>query len=153
MAAVVSLREFVGQMDMIDDEWHGYLNRQTGEFLTLSDDELREAEEADDEDDQAGLPEWQREMRSSAETLESDDWLPLPSKFDIHEYAIMQKFCLSIDDGTLREDLCDAIRGSGAFSRFKNMAHRHGLIDVWYQHREQAFQEIAVAWLEEHGIA
>ena len=50
-------------------------------------------------------------------------------------------------------DLLDAIRGSGAFRRFKSMADRHGLIEDWYNFRDEAYEEIAKGWLEEHEIA
>jgi hypothetical protein len=52
--------------------------------------------------------------------IDSDDYIALPGKFDIHEYAIIRDFCHSIDDDELRGLLLDKIRGAGAFRRFKN---------------------------------
>jgi hypothetical protein len=31
----------------------------------------------------------------------------------------MERFCLSVDDEDIRDDLCNAIRGRGAFRYFK----------------------------------
>jgi len=85
--------------------------------------------------------------------LKSEDYIALPTKFDIHEYEIMKRFCLSIEDDMLRDDLLDAIQGSGAFRRFKNMIYRRGIQDAWYSYRRAALEEIAIEWLTEHGIA
>lgn len=45
------------------------------------------------------FPEWEHEnIKAAKEILETDDYISLPAKFDIHEYAIMEQFCLSIND-------------------------------------------------------
>jgi len=87
MAIVVSLDAVVSEMDVLSDEFHAYLHKRTGELVTLRDEEIAAAEEGDELDD---YPDWQREMIQKAEeVLDSEDYLALPSKFDIHEYAIM----------------------------------------------------------------
>ena len=65
---------------------------------------------------------------------------------------IMERFCLSVDDEDMRDDLCDAIRGRGAFRRFKDRMQLYGLADDWYRYQDEALREIAIAWCEEHGI-
>ncbi len=42
---------------------------------------------------------------------------------------------------------------SDTFRRFKDTLLRHGIADDWYAYRQRAFEEIAVAWLEENGVA
>jgi hypothetical protein len=50
---------------------------------------------AEDEDDLSGYPEWGQEaIQVAGEVLGSDDYISLPSQFDIHEYKIMEEFCL-----------------------------------------------------------
>ena len=71
---------------------------------------------------------------------------------DIHEYRIMERFCSSIEDDDMRDDLCQAIRGRGAFRYFKDRIHAYGIAEEWYRYRDEALREIAVAWCEEHGI-
>jgi Uncharacterised protein family (UPF0158) len=150
MSVVVSLHAFVEEMDTFGDECHVYLHRRTGEFLSTTDEEQALAEKSDDAD----VPDWQREVLPKVrEALSSDDWLPLPSRFELDEYRIMERFCCSVADNTLRGDLLDAITGQGAFGRFKSMIHRHGLQEEWYRYREECFQEIARGWLEAHQIA
>jgi hypothetical protein len=126
-----------------------FLNRRTGEFLPVTDDDVSAADEEDDE----YVPEWQRDVLPKIrEALRSDEWLSLPSKFELDEYRIMEDFCGTISNGILRGDLLDTIGGPGTFGRFKSMVHRHNLQDRWYPFRENAFREIAVQWLRAHDI-
>jgi len=46
---------------------------------------------------------------------DNKNFLGLPTKFDIDEYRIMERFCLSIQDEKTSEALYIAIKGSGAF--------------------------------------
>jgi hypothetical protein len=85
--------------------------------------------------------------------LESDDYLELPSHFEIHDYAIMEDFCAAYPNEAMSEDLLDLIRGSGAFRRFKNYINRHGIEQDWYSFHDNAYKKIAIEWLEENGIA
>jgi len=87
------------------------------------------------------------------EALESDDFLALPSKFGIHEHRIMERFSLGVEDVRVRETLLQAIRGRGAFRRFKEVIHERGVTEVWYAYRQQALEDIAVDWLEANGVA
>jgi len=151
MSVVVSLRNVIDQLDTMSDEHSVYLNIRTGELVMIFDEEVRAIE---DERSLQGPPEWQRDMIEETRTvLASEDYLPLPSRFDIHDYAIMERFCNAIDDEELKRDLIYQIRGSGAFRRFKDAIQRHDIADDWYRYRERALEEIAIDWLEAHGIA
>lgn len=153
MTGIVSLREFVDQLDFISEECHVYVNRRTGEFLGATSEELSAAEE-DDEDGADLLPEWQRDMLPKVrEVLTTDDWLALPDKFEISEYGIMREFCYSLSDQVLQQDLLDTIGGQGTFRRFKNMLHRRDLLDKWYAFRHEALKEFAIEWLEAHELS
>ena len=81
------------------------------------------------------------------------DYLKLPSRFDIHEYEIMERFCLSIPDGKMSAILLGKIRGSGAFHRFEDAIYNYGIENDWFKYRDEAYKEIAIAWLESNGIA
>jgi hypothetical protein len=151
MKVIVSLKDVVNEMDILSDEHTGFLNRLTGELITLSLDELSAAEDGDDLND---YPEDERDaILKAKEVIDSDDYLPLPSKFDIHEYHIMEEFCLSIEDDEISEDLTDKIRGRGAFRRFKEAIRTYGIEEQWYGFRQQEFEKIAMDWLETNGIA
>src|SRR5437867_3355699 len=110
---MVSLHDVVVEMDLLNDEWTAYLNRRTGELVTVTDDDARLAVE---DEEAADLPDWQQErLPKVREVLGSDDFLVLPDKDEINEYGIMEDFCLGLEDPALRDALLGAIRGSGAF--------------------------------------
>jgi hypothetical protein len=150
MKTLVSIKDVVDEMDVLSDEHSAFLNRHTGELVTLSREELSTAEE---DDDIADYPEWQREMIIKAkEVIESDDYLPLPSKFDIHEYHIMEEFCWSIADDKIRGTFLDKIKGQGAFRGFKDAIHMNEMEDEWYCFRQGELEKIAIDWLEANQI-
>jgi len=147
---IVSIKDVVDEMDVPGDEHSAFLNRHTGELVTLSSEELNAAEEDDDIED---YPKWQQDMINKAkDVLESDDFLALPSKFDIHEYSIMEDFCFSVADDKIRGALLDKIRGSGAFRRFKDAIQMNGIEEDWYSFRQEALEKIAIDWLEANKI-
>jgi hypothetical protein len=84
--------------------------------------------------------------------VSSDEYLELPSQYDIHEYEIMERFCLSISDEKISDVFLDMIRGSGAFRRFKDLLYRYGIEKDWFRFKDEAYKEIAVSWLESHNF-
>jgi len=151
MTLTVSLRDVVNEMEVPNDEWHAYLNKHTGELVTITDEDVLIIEMGYDPEN---CPEWQREeIARNRKVLNSEDYLELPSRFDIHEYSIMERFCYSVQDPDLSDELLYQIRGSGAFRRFKDAIHRHDIADDWYRFRWEALEEIAIKWLEANGIA
>jgi hypothetical protein len=150
MKVTVSLKDVINEMDVVSDEHSAFPNRQTVELVTLSREELSAAEE---DDDIVNYPEWQQEMIVKArEVISSDDYLPLPSKFDIHEYHIMEEFCCSVEDDKIRGALLDKIRGQGAFRRFKEAIHTNDMEDEWHRFRQEELKIIAIDWLEINQI-
>jgi len=147
----VSLKSVVNEMDVISDEVTTYINTKTGELCTISEEEANIIE-AGNEDDEF-IPDWQREILPKVrEVLESDDFVALPDQFEIHEYSIMERYSLSLSDEGLQDELLRAIRGSGAFRRFKDAIHRMEIQDDWYRFRREAFKRIATDFLESEGI-
>jgi hypothetical protein len=115
MANVVSLRELIDELKIVTDEHHVFLNKVTGEIVTLTDEDISAVESGDNTQERQ---DWEQEVFEQAkEVLASDDCLELPSKFDIHEYKIMERFCLDFTDERISDELLDKIRGSGAFRR------------------------------------
>ena len=146
----VKLSDLIEGMDFQSDECFSYLNTATGEVVSVTTEELRAVEEDAPLED---FPAWQHEaIRIAGEILETDHYLLLPDRFEINEYRMMERFCLSVDDEDIRDDLCNATRGRGAFRYFKDRMHAYSIAEEWYQYRDAALREIAIAWCEEHGI-
>ena len=137
-------------MDAPVDGWMAYINRRTGEIVSFSEDDVALY---DDDDDDDVVPDWQAEMVAKAKEVDaSDDFVQLPDKFDIHEYAIMERFCSNVDDDALRQELLNAISGSGAFRRFKDMIRRRGIEQAWWAYRDAAIEKITIDFLEMESI-
>jgi hypothetical protein len=150
MKVQVKLKGIIEGLEFQSDEQSSFLNLTTGEVVSVTTEELRAAENEEPLED---FPEWQHDaIRIAKDIVETDHYLPLPDRFEIHEYSIMERFCLSVDDEDIRDDLCHAIRGRGAFRYFKDRIQAYGIAEDWYQYRDAALREIAVAWCEEHGL-
>ncbi|NIS71984.1 MAG: hypothetical protein GTO12_24570 [Proteobacteria bacterium] len=153
MSVPVKLSEIVDGMEFQTNELSNYLNRKTGEVFPIGDEEFSAAEEGDSLED---CPEWQQEVIEVARAILDDEkgetYIELPSKFDIHEYGIMEEFCLSISDEKISESLYRAIKGRGAFGRFKDGIHRFGVAEDWYEYRDEALKKIAKEWCEANNV-
>jgi len=152
MGVVVSLKDVVDAMDVPNDDWTSYVNPKTGEIVTVTDEDRQLVE--DEDLDEASLPEWRRESLPSVRAaLESDDFLALPDKFEIHEWAIMERFANGQVREARRDELLDAIHGAGAFRSFRSAVRRLRIEEEWFSFRQSAFERIAIGWLEAHGIS
>jgi hypothetical protein len=154
METKVKLSEIIDGMDCWSEEAETYLDKRTGRVVTVMEDGMMadEFEELGEPlEDAPELPGGQ--LLSHSEILgDEEHFLALPSKFDIHEYAMMEDFCLSVEDEKISRLLQVAIRGSGAFRRFKDMLRELDMLDPWYKYRDGRFKEIAIEWCESNGI-
>lgn len=150
----VSLNDIVQEMQIISDTMTVYFQRSTGKFIMVTDEYIYAAESDAPLDDR---PEWEQEIiRETAEFLareDDGDNVPLPTRYDIHEYAIMERFCSTVDNRKIANDLFRSISGKGAFRRFKDALNRHGIEKSWYAYKDEAYKEIAREWCEEHAIS
>ena len=97
----VKLSDIIEGMDFQSDERSAFLNLMMGEVVSVTDEELRAAENGTPLED---FPEWQHDaIRLAGEIVETDHYLPLPDTFEINAYRIMERFCLSIEDEDMQE--------------------------------------------------
>ncbi|UCD53287.1 MAG: hypothetical protein JSW27_11695 [Phycisphaerales bacterium] len=152
MAVKVKLSEILDALEFLNDETEYYLDKATGRVHLLTPD-ATVAVEADDPIED--YPEWQREAIKIARRVEEgdDDLIGLPTQWDIHEYQIMSDFCDSLGEGTVQDALFIAIRGAGAFRRFKDAIHTFDVADDWYHYRQMRFKAIAADWCQAHALA
>ena len=130
-----------------------YVHKRTGEIVAISDEDGTAVEGEEDELDE-DCPEWQKETRKEARKVlrNREDYVDLPTKYDFDDYSVMQRLCRSIGNQSISDQLCDAIRGSGAFRRFKSQLSRFGLVDEWGAFHSQALKDFARRWCEENGM-
>jgi len=145
----VLLSDIVEAMEMQNDLSCHYYHIPTGEIVFIRDDDFLHAESDNNLNDFA---DWEIESINKAkDIIGNNDYIELPTSFDIHEYRMMENFSLSIS-GDIGGILYDNLSGSGAFRRFKDNINRFGLEDKWYKYREESYYEIAKGWCEANEI-
>jgi len=151
MAIRVKLDDIIEGLEFQSDESSSFLDKTTGKVVLISDYEMRAAE---DEDPIEDFPDWEQDLVRIAKEIvdETGNYIALPTKFDINEYSIMEKFCLSLNDDEMSDTLYSLIKGSGAFRHFKDAIHDYGIADNWYKYRNDTLKEIAIEWCEENNI-
>ena len=61
-------------------------------------------------------------------------------------------YIAQLPPGKAQEELAYAIRGKGAFRRFKQSVRFHGLEQRWYDYLAQAYRDLAIRWCAEEGL-
>ena len=122
----VKLDTIIDGLECVSDDTQVFYNTETGEtvlWMDYGDNDI-------DEDE-----------------LEDEKYIALPDRFEINEYHMMEAFAYDRD-----ERLVDAIKGRGAFRRFKDTAAEIGLIDDWYEFRDNCYKSRAEDWCAGHGL-
>jgi hypothetical protein len=91
-------------------------------------------------------------MAVARAVVESTDYVRFPDQFEIDEYHIMERFADSCVEEGARTQLNRALRGSGAFRRFKDTVSQLGFAKRWYAFRGRCYGEVAIKWCRAHGI-
>jgi len=154
MKIKVNLDDIIDGMEFQTDEMSSYLNKMTGQVLSILDQEFEVAEE--DDESLISMYGLEEEGIEKARDILKDEkgrkYIALPSQFDIHEWEIMEKFCYSIDDKDISHSLLNAIHGAGAFRYFKDLIHKCGMQNQWYKFRDETIERIAIEWCEVNQI-
>ena len=152
MAKELSLKEIVESMLVQSNEISAMLNLETGKIEiiteTMVDDSdffLADEEEPDNYDEEMDLI---NHMDKNPE-----EYIPLPSQFDIHEYNIMEEFIRSLGDAKKAVKMWRLIKGGGAFRKFKDGIRKFSIEKQWYMFRDLRYKEIAIQWCERNQLA
>jgi hypothetical protein len=113
-----------------------YLDLETGALVLVTEDV---------EDDELPLP--------RGELEESDRFVCVPTRPSHEGWRDMDDFVATVEAGGFRERLADAIRGKGAFGRFKRvLEERLDERERWFAFQQARLDERALEWLAERGI-
>ncbi len=133
----VKLNDVVEALDFVNDETQYFYSIKTEEILMVWD----------------GMVNGETDPDLIEEIEESfDEYIALPGRFEIDEYGVMEEFIDNLPEGRKQDELYDAIRGKGAFRRFKDAVYELGLEQKWYKYRDSAYEKLAIKWCEENGI-
>ncbi|WP_341938864.1 UPF0158 family protein [Marinimicrobium sp. C2-29] len=144
----VSLNAIVDALEFQSDDISAFLNLETGEVVTVTtQDEMIARDEAENG------PEWMAEVAELLRDVqESGNYLQLPDAFEIHEYRLIEDFCFELEDPDVRETMLRAIKGSGAFRRFKDKAADFEIIESWHSYRTSRLESMAKDWCNANDI-
>jgi hypothetical protein len=154
MAAEVKLDLIIEALEMANDSISSYLDVETGEVHSIAEDEFELADDPETAIEE--LPEWQRaavKLARSIQEQEGKRYLALPNNFDVHEWAVMDRFSMTLKDTHVRNSLHGSIRGAGAFRLFKHLLTEYNLWDAWNQFKQAELRQMAIEWCKENRIA
>ncbi|HEM3939962.1 TPA: hypothetical protein U1V32_001711 [Streptococcus suis] len=135
----VSFQDVVDSLQMISQGDRYYYDSHIDELVYLSVGEFRiesrDGLEEEIEEDVAGR------------------FVGLPTYYDFNPYTFMELYISDLTDGDLSGRLSRAIRGRGAFRRFKNELERCDRFEEWYAFETQCYKELVLEWGQENKIA
>jgi len=147
-----------------------YLDLETGELITVSDEERRLLESIYesfyDERTQSvdwgaafpedHIPNWQRQRLLDADRVEEsfgNRFIAIPSESSHEGYRDMEAFIATTHNLGLQERLGRAIKGRGAFRYFKDVLFDYpDERERWFQFKQERLQQRILDWLEAQGI-
>ena len=98
------------------------------------------------------MPDYMPEAELAELDATWDEYIPLPTQYEINEYQIMTEFAEQHPAAHVGEVLCNALHGRGAFRRFKDTCIRFGIEQSWYQFRSEKLYALAKEWCQENGL-
>jgi hypothetical protein len=116
---------------------HNYVDRETGEILFVSEDNLEECEE-------------------TVERIETEPerYVEVPMDDSHAAYRDMEDFAETVEDERLQRWLWRSLSGSRPFRRFKDaVAADDAVEERGFRFRDERQMARAVAWLAEEGLA
>jgi hypothetical protein len=148
-----------------------YLDLETGQIVTI-DNETRweleqiyeesfdpEAAEAFDLAEvlrQSDLHEWRQQALLAADQVDREffsRYTSVPQATSHEGYGDMEDFIVTVQDKQLETRLWDAIRGRGAFRRFKDvLAYHPRERERWFAFKDELMRRRVVDWLNSKGI-
>src|SRR3972149_5755748 len=166
----VDLSELESAFEDASWEMSHYLDLETGQIVTLT-DEIHQQWEDLFENDESGLdgpidlaeavrktdlPEWEKDALIEADQIEAGygtRYLGIPQS-DSHEgYRDMEAFIATIPNEHMQDRLWRAIGGRGAFRNFKDvLADFPRERERWFEFKDTRLRRRVLAWLESQGI-
>ncbi|GGP08253.1 UPF0158 family protein [Oceanobacillus neutriphilus] len=133
----IKLEDVIDTIEMATDGVEHFYNIETGEIIFYSEMMFSMKE--------------QRAFKDELE-MNQEKYVRFPDQFEVSDYDIMESFIYALPEGKIQDELEEAIRGRGAFRRFKDKVQDVGLEEKWFSYRDNEYRQIAINWCEENGI-
>ncbi|MGH2592379.1 MAG: UPF0158 family protein [Anaerolineae bacterium] len=159
----VALAELEVAFDNTSWEMSYYLDLETGEVVMVTDEIRRELEDiyaeihGEGEAEQVAFDDaLQRRDPQEADQVEASfgtRYVEAPRAESHEGYRDMEDFIAPLRDERLQDRLWDAIRGRGAFRRFKDeLAYHPYERERWFEFKDDRVRKRVLNWLESEGI-
>ncbi len=135
-AVPVDLDELSSLLEGGIDSSGGWLDRRTGEVLH----------------DESTDPAMVGEEHAVDVEEDPDRWLRVDPAGSRDGWRDMADFGAGLPERRLRAQVERAIEGKGAFRRFKDLVHREGLAEHWYDYSTERKMGRARQWLADEGV-
>ena len=150
----VKLSALIEALEFDFEETRTFVDLENGCDVMVQRSVLSDMEEGDEEA-LSDLPDWQKDEVEIARAIVADSgkrFVTPPDKYEFHEYRQMERFIGTVRNAGAADQLSQAIRGKGAFRYFKDTADRLGLLNQWFQYRNDAMKEFVVDWAEANNV-
>jgi hypothetical protein len=128
-----------------------YLDLDTGAVLHITDDTLFALEDTPLDDDN-----WQQEAVNEARQIQDGlgtRYLEISQVDSFTGYNDVVEFIAAVEDEHLRDLLDVAIRGKGAFRRFKDVLYDYSeSCQQWFEFKDEQMRQRVMRWLAAHDI-
>jgi len=150
----VKLSELIEALEFDFEEIRAFVDLENGCVVMVQRSVLSDVEEGDEEA-LSDVPDWQKDEVEIARAIVADAgkrFVTPPDKYEFHEYHQMERFIGTVRNSGAADQLSQAIRGKGAFRYFKDTADRLGLLNQWFQYRDDAMKEFVVDWAADNNV-
>jgi hypothetical protein len=156
--------------DVSRDKFEYYLDIETGDVITISEEILREIEsrlydndydEIEDDieyveyDEEPDLPDWMEdEVELVMEVLLDEErrYVHIPEREPQKTYKTMAEFIDTVENLMLKEELLQALNGKGAFRKFKDvLIHYPKERKRWHGYNAKAVKNEIIEWMNTLG--
>ncbi|MAT45592.1 MAG: hypothetical protein CL609_24950 [Anaerolineaceae bacterium] len=152
MNKTLLLSKFIMALAIGDEFSSTYIHKQTGELIEIS-VEASEMFEHIKTNGWGNYSQWEYDAIKKVEKVKSDpSFIKIPSKFDLHEYRMMEDFISTIQNLILQDEFHHTIQGKGAFQRFRNKLIENGLENDWQEYKKEELAKFSRNWLRENKI-
>lgn len=169
----VDMNALMGALDSVTMDESYHLDKQTGEVILIvgeigsnlddfldEEDDLTGPEEAsasfEERLAESDLADWEKDDLRLRYRIEYDDtgrFVTVPSADSDEGYQDMEAFIETVGDEQLRNRLCRAIGGRGAFRMFKDtLTDYPEERERWFKFKDDRLRKRALDWLESLDI-
>lgn len=140
MAVQPKISRLIGDAQAVNADTEVFYDRQAGEVHFFSMDTGNHVPE---------IAELREEIREDT----TGRFVSLPSQSERNDYRVMKQFARSRADDRQRELLEVALRGRGAFGRFKMLVDELDIREAWFAFRDAHEKRLMMDWCEKHEVA